>query len=399
MSILKGKRLLVIGAGHGQLPLIEKAIEMGIYVVAVDVNPEACGMKVASESYPIDIVDKEAILELALKKSIDGVVTMQSDLPVPAVGYVNEKMSLSGVDYEAAVICSNKNNTRERFFDSGVLQPKYFVCETFEEVYSAVEKLGFPSVVKSADSSGSRGIVKVESSDVLQDAYDEAIKFSRSGKIVVEEFIEGVEIGAQTFSVNGKCVVVCLHNDFISSKPYMIPIGHSYPLNIEGLDRQFIESEVAKAVIALGVNDGPANVDLIIGNNGRPYIIEIGARIGATCLPELTSQHLGIDWVYCTIQSAIGIAPDFNTLKSDPCAAFILESPNDGVLKEVIIPGDLKSNDNLLELEVTVSPGDEVSILRKGTDRIGKVFCKGKNVADAEKISQEVRDKIEFVVA
>jgi biotin carboxylase len=392
------KTILVVGAGFGQLPLIMKARELGCRVICVDRDPNAPGMKIADDSFVVDVVDHEGIYLLAQQQKINGILTMQSDLPVPSVGYVNEKMGLIGVDYDTALVCSNKDLSRERFKCAGVSQPEYLIVDSSEEALNAVCEIGFPCVVKAADSSGSRGVTRVSNETEIDDAYKEARNYSRSGKVLVEQFISGIEIGAQTFSMGGKCEIVCLHNDSISSEPYMIPIGHSYPFIMDGVDKQRAIKEISKAVIALGIIDGPANVDLIVSDNGTPYMIEVGARIGATCLPELTSHYLGIDWVTMTIKLILGEIEQFDILGFNACAAYILESPNDGVLKEIIIPDWVNNHENLIEIEITAKLGEKVNKLRKGTDRIGKIFTCGKSVDEADEVALKIKQAIIFVV-
>ena len=82
-----------------------------------------------------------------------------------------------------------------------------------------------------------------------------------------------------------------------------------------------------------------------------------------------------------------------------PCAAFILEAPADGVLSAVHLPHDMLARDDVLEFEVTVEPGARVSQLRKGTDRIGKIVTRGKTVSDAEEMALAIREAVCFDVA
>jgi biotin carboxylase len=299
------KTILIVGAGFGQLPAIEKAKELGHKVIVVDKNPYALGMPLADIAITVDIVDIDEVVAVAKQYHVDGVMTMQSDIAVPAVGAVVDALNLSGVGLVVANRCSNKIEARERFKNAGVPQPAFQVITTMQEAQKAVEKIGLPCVIKAPDSSGSRGVVKVCKTSEIESAFQEAKQYSRIGKLLVEEFIDGEEIGAQTFSLNGKCVKVLVHNDTISEPPYMVPIGHSFPAHLPGDIIAKVETACAKAVDAIGINSGPANVDLILGEDGRPMIIEIGARIGATCLPELVKYHTGIDWVEQTIKNCL----------------------------------------------------------------------------------------------
>ena len=139
----------------------------------------------------------------------------------------------------------------------------------------------------------------------------------------------------------------------------------------------------------MGIKDGPSNIDLIFDKDGNPRIIEVGARIGATCLPELVLYYKGIDFTRAAVQIACGMKPDLSTKFSQPCAAFILESRQDGVMKSYKISDDLRNNPNILEWEITSKPGQTVSRLRKGTDRIGKIVVKGNTSREALNLARD----------
>ena len=105
----------------------------------------------------------------------------------------------------------------------------------------------------------------------------------------------------------------------------MIPIGHSFPINLDKSLKIEAERAISEAVCALGIDNGPSNVDLILGRDGKARIIEIGARIGATCLPELVYFHTGIDWIEQSIKVAMGESPTLSPHCSRIVAARILE--------------------------------------------------------------------------
>eukprot|EP01156_Anaeramoeba_ignava_P012075 Anaeramoba_ignava/a487178_11.p1 GENE.a487178_11~~a487178_11.p1 ORF type:complete len:356 (+),score=62.05 a487178_11:1-1068(+) len=350
-------------------------------------------MKYADEKYPIDIIDIENAKMLAKKIGIDGVMTMQSDLPIPTVGAIIDFLKLPGNGFDVSVKCSDKRKTRELFAKNNVPQPKFQIIRNIKEAEEGVLKIGLPCIIKAVDSSGSRGVVKVNAEKDIKKAFLEAKKYTRTDSLLIEEYVDGLEIGAQSFSVNGKCIKVLVHNDTVSTPPYMVPVGHSFPYkNPDELN--IIEEAVKKAVDALGIKEGPANIDLIVSKNKTPMIIEIGARIGATCLPELVEYYTGIDWVKSTIDIALGNKPDLMENKNIAVAAVILESPKDGVFEKAIIPEEVNRDPNLIEVEVTAKNGEIVNRLTKGTDRIGKVIVKGNNVFEAEKLAEQIKKKI-----
>jgi len=389
------KSLLIVGAGFGQLPAIKTAASLGLKTIVVDKNPNALGAKTADVFYAIDIINKQEILEIAKQHAVSGIMTMQSDLPVPTIGYVNDALELMGVSYKVANFCSNKIEMRKRLAGKSAAQPRFEIISTLAEAEKIVEQIGFPCVFKAPDSSGSRGVIKVDSIDDIKNAFNEALNHTRGDSILIEEFIEGLEFGAQTFSVNGRCESVLLHGDTMSEPPYMIPIGHSFPFVLLGQEERRIAIEDIKdAVNALGIINGPSNVDLILDKKtNRVKIIEIGARIGATCLPELIFYHTGIDWVANTILNAIGEEVDLTVKYEKPVAALIIESPKDGIYDTFEIK-DAELHQKALEFEITACKGDKVNTLRKGTDRIGKVLAYGASVDEAEKLVNEIRKSI-----
>lgn len=324
---------------------------------------------------------------------------MQSDLPVPTIGMVNQELGLVGVTYDTAIICSNKDKTRLALKQHGVTQPDFFVVRSIEEATDAAGKIGYPCIIKAPDSSGSRGVTKVKSASDVVAAYAEACHYSRSCEILVEQFIEGIEIGAQTFSQDGECLYCLIHNDTLCDNGFMVPNGHSYPFNQVAIDETVIQRRIGQALNAVGLLNGPANIDLIVTNKGEVHIIEIGARVGATCLPELTSIYTGISWEELVIKNALGIKHDIQSVKGRACAAYVLEAPQDGVLKAInhhYSPEEYSEYSPIVE--ITVQVGEEVSILRKGTDRIGRVVIEADTVEEAERIALELKNKIEFVV-
>lgn len=391
------KKILIVGGGFGQIPAIKRAKEIGLEVINVDLDPQAPGMMLADYAYPVDVVDRDGVLAVGRKHGVHGIMTMQSDLPVPTIGYVNDQLNLNGVTLEVANYCSNKIETRLRLQEKRCSQPRFVAVKSHESALIAASEMGFPCIVKAPDSSGSRGVVKVKSTLEVYAAYEEAFSYTRGDEILVEEYISGIEFGAQTFSENGRCKLVLLHNDTMSPAPFMIPVGHSFPFcRLSAQQQEEAINDIKKAIESLGIEDGPANVDLILDEKtNKIKIIEVGARIGATCLPELVQYHTGIDWVEATIRNAVGEVADLEIKKQDPVAALIIESPADGTFQNYKLE---RNTNELLELEITAKCGDAVRVLRKGTDRIGKLVAYGNSAEQAEKFVSEFRDHIKIIV-
>jgi len=395
----RDKKLLLLGASYYQIPAITAAQKLGFHVIALDKNPGALGNRYADEAFPVDIIDVPSVIKLAIEKDIRGVFTMQSDIAVPTVGAINDQLRLPGIGLETARVCSNKIAMRQRLKQAGISQPRFDVVSGLKAAINAASMIGFPCIIKTPDSSGSRGVTKVKSLAEVEFAFSEAQKYTKSEVILVEEYIKGTEIGAQTFSQNGECGLVLLHNDTVSPPPYLIPTGHSFPIILGDFAKKETTAAIAAAVCALGINDGPSNVDLILGLDGKPHIIEIGARIGATCLPELVHYHTGIDWIRESIRVAMGEPANLSVSHLRTVAARILEATSDGVLKQAVPDEELLDDPRLIEWEIVTTAGDRISKLRKGPDRIGKVLATGKDVKEAVAFVESFQAKLRLSIA
>lgn len=391
-------KVMIVGAGFGQLPALRAARAMGIETVAIDRDAAAPGLAIATHPEVVDIVDVDAAVEVARRHGVAGALTLQSDIGVPTVGAIVDALGLPGSGRAVADRCSHKVLLRRCLAEAGVPQPDFRVVRDADEARAAAEALGFPCVVKAADSSGSRGVVRVDRPEDIPAAWAEARRWARSPELLVEAFVDGLEVGAQSFSLEGRCIAVAVHNDTMSPPPYMIPVGHSFPAALAPDIREGIERAVAACVDALGIVAGPANIDLILDADGTPRIIEVGARLGATCLPELVSHATGVDWVAESLRAALGEPVNVAHPVVHPCAALILEAPADGVLEAISGDEQWRAHPHVLEIEVTARPGDEIRMLRKGTDRIGKVVTSGASAEEAEQLALRVRKGIRFSV-
>ena len=202
---------MILGAGIYQVPLIRTARRMGLYTIVVSIPGDYPGFALADKIYELNTRDKEAILAAAEKEQIDGICTSGTDVAVSTIGYVCEKMHLSGIPYEAAEILTDKAKMKDAFRQGGVSAADGMWVRSAEEAQKAAEQLGYPVVVKRVDSSGSRGITVVEHSGQIEEAYENARNGSARDYVLVEKFLRGTEIGVDGFVQNHKLVFLAPH--------------------------------------------------------------------------------------------------------------------------------------------------------------------------------------------
>ena len=302
--MLKGK-LAIIGASYLQLPLVRKAKELGLHTLCFAWAEGAVCKDEADEFYPISIVEKEQILEVCQEKHIDGICTIASDVAAPTVAYVAEKMGLVGNTYETAVRANNKFLMRRAFTSGGIPCPAYHRITSFEQLDS--KELQFPVIVKPTDRSGSLGITKVERQMELQTAIETALDCSFKHEAIVEEFIEGREISVEFISYQGKHYPLQITDKVTTGAPHFVELEHHQPARLSADQYSDIYDLTKKALDALGVTNGASHSEYKITEDGRIYVMEIGARMGGDFIgSDLVQFSTGYDYLKGVIDVALG---------------------------------------------------------------------------------------------
>ena len=388
------KKIMVLGAGIYQVPLINKIKKMGHQALVVSPIGKFPGISIADVFIEADTRESEKILAAAIEYNIDAILTTGTDVAVPSIGYVVDELKLIGTGLLAANQSMDKALMKQCFHKYKVSSAKYEVVESYEELLTVAKYIGYPLMVKATDSSGSRGITKVSRKDELLAAYKSALDVTKSHQVIVEEFLDGVEIGAQAIVIGDEVAEVFIHSDEVTSPPISVPIGHAMPLKLEKHLSNDIKDVIKAAVKALGIKNTVSNVDIIIANN-KPYILEIAARMGATCLAENISIYTGVDIYQLIIDLALGNKVTLpHEYKKQANAAMLLLSKKSGVIKSISIPDSTKNHINLVHLSIDVEVGNKVNKFKVGPDRIGQLIVTAESGEEAITLAKELVDTI-----
>src|SRR6476659_3949889 len=204
------KTVLVVGAGRYQRPVIRKARELGLRVVAVDRNPDAPGLSEADVGRVVDFASPGAVLEEVRDLGIDGVLTVQAERAVPMIAELAEALGVPGIGVDTARLMTNKLAMRARLAEAGVPQPRFATVQTADEARAALAEIGLPAVLKPADASGQLGVARLRSTDDVEERVAAAVAASPSGEAVLEEYVEGVEMNGIVVVQDGEVLSVTL---------------------------------------------------------------------------------------------------------------------------------------------------------------------------------------------
>ena len=392
----KVKKVLVLGAGVMQVKLIKKVRGMGYEAVVLGIKGNYPGLEFASKAVFVDFNDLEATLEVAKQEKVDAVITCGIDHPVRAIAYVSEKMGLPGISIFSGEVVTNKSKMQDCFSKGGVRIARHRQVSTVEEAKQAIKEIGLPVMFKAVDSGGSKGIIKVTNISEAESAFEYVEKATQTSYFLVEEFLDGEEFGAQAFVEKGEIKFVLPHGDYVFHGNTGVPLGHYAPCDFPSSVLEDCEEQLKLCVKAAQLDTCAINIDYMLCN-GKVYVLELGARCGATMLAETVSLYYGFNYYEQMILASLGEKTDFSR-RPDGCASatMTLYSNHDGVItsQENLNPPD----ERLVEVRFDKKIGDHVQAFKTGIHRLGHIIVKGDTKEEAECFMKKALSNIKITV-
>ncbi len=354
------KKILILNGTISEIPIIRKAQEMGFYVVTSGNMPELPGHRVSDEYICEDYSNSEAILRLVKENGIEGIVSCANDFGVITSAYVSEKMGWSGQDtYENALLMHRKDGFRGYFIRKGFPVPR---SEVFTDVDSAAgycKTCRYPVMVKANDLTGGKGIRRAEDRDAAVAALKDAFALSRDKRVLVEEFIEGIQQSIVVFLVNRRIIVTSCSNIYCMRNPYLVQ-AETYPAT----DFDRVETKLMDMIHAmaddLNLADGIFSFQYIVRND-TPYVIDMMRRCFGNETLLLADVRTGFPWEEAYIRASLGM--DCADLKWEKpraryCGHYGVMADRNGVLKDWTLPGDIEGR--LFKKTVNLQTGDVI---------------------------------------
>lgn len=376
--------ILFVGAGRHQRRAIERVRELGTRVVAVDRNADAPGLALADEAEVVDFSDAAAVTEVGRRHGVEGVLTVASDRAVPVVAGVAESLGLPGIGSDTAHVMTHKVAMRRRLAEHGVPQPRFAAVRTHAEARAAAETVGFPAVLKPADSSGQRGVFRLRSSDDLDAHLHAALAGSSSTEAIFERYHEGAEVNTLLVATHGEVHLVTA-SDRVRPNGigFGVALAHVYPSTFFGDVLEEVERVAVAAVRALGLRDGVAYPQLLVTRKGVK-VVEVAARIPGGQMGEVPRVGIGIDLVEVALRQALGLEVPEELLRprfQQPFAiSFLTAQPGvlptgkvrrvEGVARAEAFPG-------VVRVETYIQPGETIRPVQVDGDRRGYVIALG----------------------
>ncbi|HCC36516.1 MAG TPA: hypothetical protein DEQ14_02270 [Treponema sp.] len=373
--------IIILGAGVMQGPAIRIAKELGFFTVVLDGSADAPCIPLADRFEQIDLKDKESIeifaRSLQNSEGLGGIMTAGTDFSA-SVAWVAEKLGLPGIPYEAALNASDKSRMRACFKKAGLPSPE-FITITAEDKPEELSLPGaFPLVIKPVDNMGGRGCRRVDTMEEFRDAAADALRFSRSGRAIVEVFMDGPEFSVDAIVYHGEITICGLADRHIYFSPYFIEMGHTMPTAIAAEKQEAMLETFRAGIRALGLagegSVGAAKGDIKLTENG-PMIGEIAARLSGGYMSGWTYPYAsGVEPARAAALIAMGHKPaGLTPSKNLTCAerAFI-SIP--GTVKSINGLETARAGNYVNDLFLRIAEGSAVNFPENNVSKCGNII-------------------------
>ena len=387
---MKQKKLMLLGGIRYLLPVIKAAHEQGYYVITADYLPNNIAHQYSDEYVNVSIIDKEAVLKVAREKEIDGIMSFGVDPGVIAASYVQNQMGLPSFGpFESVDILQHKDKFRAFLRENGFNVPWAFGFSSEIEAWESRKKFTYPLIVKPTDSAGSKGCTRVDNEDELTAAIQYAFKYTISGHIIVEEFLEkkGCSSDTDSYAQDGQLKFVSFSAqrfDANAVNPYT-PSAYSWPSTFTKEEEEYLTGEIQRLITLLDMKTSVFNIEVRVATNNKPYIMELTPRGGGNRLCEMLRYATGVDMITAITRAMVGDEPEVIEQKpyNGNWAEIILHADKDGEFVGLQIEPSLPAE--VIEEDLWVKSGDFVHGFEAANDAIGTLVLRFESAEDLEK--------------
>ena len=314
------RAFVLTGGSRSQLGLLENARALGYEVCVVDGSESAPLLAEADHRIVRSFTEVERVLADLEAQGIEpaAAATMGSDQAVLPTARLAERLRLPGLPLETARTVADKRRMRKAFDKARVRCPRGREASVFEEAEQAFHELGAPVVVKPVDGSAQRGVTEVRSEGELAPAFDRALAASRTGAVVLEQYLDGDEYTVNGFLLEGEYFPMSVTRRLLHPPPPLgVCISHRYPSLLPNEDELFAQAHATSR--AVGLETGPSYVQVRV-QDGVPWVIEVGARLGGGKDAELAKLVTGFDAVRANVLWALGELSGGDLERAEPVA-------------------------------------------------------------------------------
>lgn len=398
------KKIMILGGGENQIPLIKRAKMLGLYVVLCDFRDNVEGIALSDIHYQVNTLDHSQLIEVGMKEKPDGILT-NSEPTFMSMAEAANKLGLRCMDIESTKLYKNKFLMREFCHQHGLLSPQYRYCTTMEEALDFFNGLQKKCIIKPLDNSASRGVFSVNNENEIKTHFEECIGASSAANpaIIIEEYVTGTE-----FTIDGlmtpkghRCLAIS------EKKHYAYNENVAYQLLFDNKNERFDYAELRKVndqlVDLTGIPFGLTHAEYKFCN-GKFYLIEIQARGGGNFIAtDIVPFISGVDSYTEQIKWAVGdpvnVDYDYDKMMEHCSVLHFFDVPGKGgVVKEIKGLDYFDSLGNQMMYHLNFTVGDTIQETKDDSTRIGWYILKSPNRADLDEKMQLIENHFKIII-
>ena len=402
------KKLLLLGGGHAEIPLIQAAQSLGWYVITTGNDRKGLGHPYADKNVFADFSDKNAMLDLARAEGVTAVCSGCNDFALLSTAYVCEKLGLPGHDsYATSLEIHHKDKYRALATRLGIPTPRAitvavagtgFARGKYADFDSAIAQLEFPIIVKPVDLTGGKGIHRADNADEARKAYKDACSRTRQDHVVVEEFVQGTNHGFSAMLVKGRVAFAFADNEQYYINKYLVS-GANTPSTSSDKTLAMLRDYSERIAQDLHLVDGILHIQYIEKPDGTPVIIEICRRPPGDLYIKFVKYATGVDYPKTIVLAETGM--DIAAIPDVPTQGFWLrhcimadcqagENGCSGIVRDVTFAPEIQGN--IVEKFLWYKPGEVIT--DKLTYKAGIVFFKFDTLAEMQSKTARMTDLV-----
>lgn len=394
------RSILIFGAGDNQIWLIKSCRELQFYTHVVDLNKDAPGKEFADEFHVLKSDDVKGHIKLIEEKNIEGIVTCQMENPLYLMAELADYFRFNFPSKESIQKARDKYLMKQAFVEHDVPCAKGNIIQSTNtpNFVSIKDDLGLPFVIKPLDSFSSRGVYVINSEKEFNKFISKTLSFSKSGKILIEEFLEGPEVSVEGVVFNNKVSIVQITDKVIADYPYTVELAHIQPSHYPVEVKSDINQLVKAAVSALGLNQTGFHAEIKITPQGLK-MVEIGARLGGDYISSyLTYNSCGVDLNKAVAQIALNISPNLNKGCSRHAMVAYYNWESGKVVKSVHSTSLIEDIDGVEQIKLFIQQGQKLPFVTDSSKRHAVYVISADNQKDLYDLNERVKDNMKYLI-
>lgn len=367
-------KILVLAGGFDQIELIRKLKYRGHIVYLVDYFQNPLAKDYADKHFEVSTLDEDAVYKIAKEENIEMITTACTDQALLTVANVSERLNLPCyITAKKAINVTNKSYMKQCFRNNNITTAPFIILEN-EKLWDRNKDIGlrYPLIVKPCDCNSSKGVVKVGNIEELDQAIKNAFLMSRSKKVIIEEFIDGLEISIDIWKdeEDAKILSISKSNKLKSNIKDFTIYQSVYPVPIFEKVKKEVKELALKICNAFELNNCPLLIQAIVTEN-NVFVVEFSARMGGGSKYKFIEYMSGIDIMDIYVNRVLGDESQIvNPIASPKSMELDYVYASNGIYQKTIGFESEKADGRIAELFYYKREGEEITGMKTSSDRI-----------------------------